>query len=401
MPPAPPLHSDGGGGGGGGGVGSGGGGGAIAGAGAAAGKIENGGAVSAGGGGSVVVVVVVLVVVLVDVDVVVERFVVWSVCTLAESSDELPLNRTADVDAPAMATTSAPPTSHRRTFKDPTRPPAAACPSSAAPACIGHPPHRLEPADSLGSAAVPVEPVEPAKPATAATPRPSLDVLAPPPSLDGTDAVALVLHGGRERSREPVQPGQLAVRRMRPFARALATAGRDLDLGLAVWSLRYRVRGWNDDEQSPVADATWALDQLTERVGPVPVVIVGHSMGGRTAVHVAGHDRVVGLAALAPWLPPGEPVDQVAGRAVLVAHGTLDTVTSPVASQAWAARAAEVTEPVWWVGVRRERHAMVLRSRVWHALATQFALHVLGARPLPRALGDARDARDARLHVVV
>ena len=48
--------------------------------------------------------------------------------------------------------------------------------------------------------------------------------------------------------------------RMRPFARHLARAGGDD--GLAVWSLQYRVRGWNGADRSPVADAEWALDQV-------------------------------------------------------------------------------------------------------------------------------------------
>ena len=40
----------------------------------------------------------------------------------------------------------------------------------------------------------------------------------------------------------------------------------------------------------------------------MPVVVLGHSMGGRTACRVADHDLVRGVVALAPWLPPGESV---------------------------------------------------------------------------------------------
>lgn len=191
---------------------------------------------------------------------------------------------------------------------------------------------------------------------------PRIDVIEPSGSLDRIQAVALVLHGGREHSREAVRPDQLAVRRMRPFARALAATGGPQ--GLAVWSLQYRLRGWNGDERSPVADATWALDQVQQRVGDVPVVLVGHSMGGRTAVHVAGHHRVVAVTALAPWLPLDEPHTQVAGRSVLVVHGRRDSTTSPRGSFEWARRAAAVTDRVWLVDVRHESHAMVLRFRV-------------------------------------
>jgi len=50
------------------------------------------------------------------------------------------------------------------------------------------------------------------------------------------------------------------VRRMRPFARNIEAERRDH--GLAVWLLRYRMRGWNGDEMSTLPDARWALDQI-------------------------------------------------------------------------------------------------------------------------------------------
>ena len=175
---------------------------------------------------------------------------------------------------------------------------------------------------------------------------------------------------------------------MRPFARELDRAGGPH--GLAVWSLRHAVRGWNGDEQSPVADATWALAEITRRHGDVPVVLVGHSMGGRTAVHAAGSPAVVAVCALAPWLPRGEPYEQVAGRAVLVVHGRLDTTTSPRASLAWAREAATVTDRVWRIEVRRERHAMLWRAAFWHRIATEFT------RRDPRVRPDAGAAQPSR-----
>src|SRR5690349_13608712 len=82
--------------------------------------------------------------------------------------------------------------------------------------------------------------------------------------------VALVLHGGRAKSHMPVRAQQLAVLRMRPFVHALR---RHADAGLAVAQVRYRVRGWNGAERSPVADTLWALDQLVERFPDVPVAL--------------------------------------------------------------------------------------------------------------------------------
>ncbi|MET0894764.1 MAG: alpha/beta fold hydrolase [Acidimicrobiia bacterium] len=226
---------------------------------------------------------------------------------------------------------------------------------------------------------------------------PQVDVLQPVDGESTVTSVALVLHGGRERSHAGVKPGNLAVRRMRPFARELSRTGSGA--GLAVWSLRHRVRGWNGDEQSPVADATWALNEIARRHGDVPVALVGHSMGGRTAVHVGGAPNVIALCLLAPWLPRGEPYEQVAGRSVLVVHGRLDTTTSPKASLAWAKEASTVSDRVWRVDVRRERHAMLWRPGLWHRLATDYTVAALGLAPMPPLLSAA--APEDRLEIVV
>ena len=96
---------------------------------------------------------------------------------------------------------------------------------------------------------------------------------------------------------------------MHPFARDLAALGDDL----AVAQLRYRLRGWNDTGDDALADVAFALDTLDARYGGVPIVLVGHSMGGRAALRSAGHPTVRGVVALAPWLPGTEPVEQLAG----------------------------------------------------------------------------------------
>ncbi|HMC68182.1 MAG TPA: alpha/beta hydrolase, partial [Mycobacteriales bacterium] len=67
-----------------------------------------------------------------------------------------------------------------------------------------------------------------------------------------TRAVALVLPGGRADSFEPTAARHLSGVRMRPFAASLQRNGARH--GLEVWSVRYRVRGWNGEQASPVAD---------------------------------------------------------------------------------------------------------------------------------------------------
>lgn len=180
-------------------------------------------------------------------------------------------------------------------------------------------------------------------------------------------AVALVLHGGRESSHEPTSARQLAVLRMRPFATALAGTP-----GLAVARLRYRARGWNGELRSPVADTRWALAELHRRFGAAPVALVGHSMGGRTALHVADDPSVRAVAALAPWIERIDPVEPVAGRRLLLMHGDRDRITSPKRSAAFARAAVGVADTVGYVTVHGERHAMLRRARLWHRVAACF-----------------------------
>jgi predicted esterase len=190
--------------------------------------------------------------------------------------------------------------------------------------------------------------------------------------------VVLVMHGGRVSSTEPVGAWQLAVLRVAVLARAIrARLGGH---GLVVASLQFSVRGWNGAEESPVADAAWALERLAGRFD-VPTALVGHSMGARTAIRVAGHEQVRGVVALAPWLPAGEPVAQLAGRRLAIAHGTADRVTDPRLSLAYARRAEPVADRVVHRRVEGDGHAMLRRPASWHRFAAESVLDVLAPRP--------------------
>ncbi|HEU5357030.1 MAG TPA: alpha/beta fold hydrolase [Actinocrinis sp.] len=217
--------------------------------------------------------------------------------------------------------------------------------------------------------------------------RPQLRIMARGPQ---TKAVVLLIHGGRENSREPVSRGSLPLARMRMFAPAILNAAGEA--GTSVALLRNRYRGWNDSRADPVEDASWALDEIGRRFGEVPVVLVGHSMGGRAALRVTGHPAVRGVAALAPWLPEGEPITQLAGRTVLVAHGDRDSMTSAAKSLAYVRRAADVADRICFLQVRGARHAMLERPGYWHGLVRDFALGVLRVRAMPQELVDALDA---------
>jgi alpha-beta hydrolase superfamily lysophospholipase len=190
-----------------------------------------------------------------------------------------------------------------------------------------------------------------------------------PPRVS-TKGVVLVAHGGQTSSTSPTSPVQPAVLRMIPVAGAIRLALRGS--GVAIQRHRFRVRGWNGALASPVGDLNEALDAVVAEFGSVPVVLVGHSMGARAAARAAGHPAVTAVAGLAPWLPPGEPVGQLAGRRVLLAHGSVDSITSSAETWAFVERAGAVTE-VSAVEVRDGDHAMLRRARLWHAIAAEFA----------------------------
>jgi pimeloyl-ACP methyl ester carboxylesterase len=192
--------------------------------------------------------------------------------------------------------------------------------------------------------------------------------------------VALVFQGGRVRSQMRSRGYQLASLRMIPFARTIARDGRDVDV--AAFRLRYRFRGWNSPDPSiepdPVRDARWALEEIQRRYGDVPVVLVGHSMGGRVAFRVADSPRVAGVVTLAPWCDPTDPVIQLAGQDVLIAHGTRDRITSPQGSLIFARRAQGIGAEVRRIEIEGGTHAMLRRASLWHGLASGYVLRRLG-----------------------
>jgi dienelactone hydrolase len=196
-----------------------------------------------------------------------------------------------------------------------------------------------------------------------------LDVVTPD---GGTRAIALVLHGGRARSTQQVSPRHLAVLRMAPFARSLRAAGARH--GLAVARLRFAVRGWNGDQQAPVADLRMALDRLAADHPGSPIALVGHSMGGRSAIYTAEHPAVQTVVALAPWIEAGDPWARLTGRDVLVIHGGYDWMTSPRASAALVTALQGVAHVATYAGIRGDSHAMLRRAGLWHELTTGYVL---------------------------
>ncbi len=220
-----------------------------------------------------------------------------------------------------------------------------------------------------------------------------------PQAATAVCGAVIVAHGGRSLSTEPVSPVQPAVLRMVPLAGAIRFALRGS--GVVVLRPLFRLRGWNGQLASPVADLGRVIDEIGAQFGNIPVVLIGHSMGARAAFRVAGHPAVTAVAGLAPWLPASEPVAQLAGRRVLLAHGTDDRVTSPADTWAYAERARSVTE-VATIEVSGGEHTMLRRAPLWHHMAAEFSRLSLGLPARAEQVTDAfREAAAGQPRTVV
>jgi alpha-beta hydrolase superfamily lysophospholipase len=202
------------------------------------------------------------------------------------------------------------------------------------------------------------------------------------------EGLVLVLHGGAwRRDRPAVSPTQLSVLRMVPIARCLARAGRGR---LAVVRLLNSVRGW-DTAHTPVEDVRWALDQLRSEYDGLPTCLVGHSLGGRAALLAGDQPEVRSVVALNPWVHREDRVD-LAGRPVLVVHGTEDRVADPGRSAAMTEQLAKTTV-AGYLSVTGGQHAMLRHRSVFEGAASDFVrATLLGADvtgPVADLLGGA------------
>lgn len=191
------------------------------------------------------------------------------------------------------------------------------------------------------------------------------------------EAAVLVLHGGADRPDMPgVSPTQLSVLRMIPTAKAVASAGRGR---LAVLRLLNTRRGW-DTRHTPVDDVRWALGQVRERYGALPVGLVGHSLGGRAALLAGDLEPVRSVVALNPWVYPddGAPLP---GRRVLVVHGTADRIAGIGRAERVVERLRRGGTEVELVRVEGGKHAMLRHGREFDGRAARFTAAALGVTP--------------------
>lgn len=182
--------------------------------------------------------------------------------------------------------------------------------------------------------------------------------------------MVLLLHGGKEGTSGSAAHGWWPpVLRMRPIGSSVRRS--PATDRLATYLLVDELRSWNGGEP-PVRDALWALGRLRAAHPGIPMVLVGHSMGGRVAIRVIGADGVVGAVGLAPWLPDGEPVPELSGRRLLLLHGTADRIIPVTYSERWAARAGVELRTV-----AGGDHSMLRPLPTWHRMTARAVGDVL------------------------
>ncbi|WP_292975906.1 dienelactone hydrolase family protein [Mycobacterium sp.] len=181
----------------------------------------------------------------------------------------------------------------------------------------------------------------------------------------------LVLPGGSVESERTARPWQPANVRMGFLTSALR---RELGSAADVRQVQYRLCGWNGSRMDPVRDAERVLDKVRRRFEPDYIAVVGHSMGGRVAAHLAAGGGVGAVVALAPWWEHGDGHLIPAHTRLLAVHGTADTITDPGASRAQTERARERGLDAQWVGIEGVGHHMVRRWQEWHRLTTDFVM---------------------------
>lgn len=186
------------------------------------------------------------------------------------------------------------------------------------------------------------------------------------PSPDG---LVLVLPGGRPQSTAAAHWWQLAPLRMRALTAALQArlGGRAV-----VRQLNYQYRGWNGPRRDPLQDGQRVLEQLHRDYGALPVALVGHSMGGRAAAHLAAWPHVRAVAALAPWWPAADSAEIPPHVRLLVVHGLADRRTSPAESHQQVLQARARGADAEWVGIPGAGHAMLRHFARWQRTTEDF-----------------------------
>ena len=207
------------------------------------------------------------------------------------------------------------------------------------------------------------------------------------PAKGDTRGVAVFCHGGAVTKLEPPRERALSLVRMRAIEQYVHDTCADR--GIATYLVRYRLAGWNGAAADAYTDVHWSLDQVRAEHGhDVPVVLVGHSMGGRAALRAGGEPHVRSVCALAPWTPPGEPVAHLRDQTVAILHGRGDRWVPASLSADFAFRAREAGASVARF-TTAGGHSMVRGTLRWHRFARDVVLGATGIEPIRADIANA------------
>jgi len=142
---------------------------------------------------------------------------------------------------------------------------------------------------------------------------------------------------------------------------------------LGFLEVRYRTKSWRRLELC-IEDARSALD-AARAAGAVELALLGYSMGGAVAVHVAAEPAVRTVIALAPWLYPQLDLGTLRDRRLAIVHGSMDRGlpgipgVKPALSLAGYTRARALRIDAVRTVIPLASHAIALRRRSGGLLA--------------------------------
>ncbi len=180
-------------------------------------------------------------------------------------------------------------------------------------------------------------------------------------------AVAVMLHGGLVDGLDPLGDVDVSAALVQLWTGQLRKRVPEVAFVRVVNA----VTGWNDPIKSPVADADWALMRVRQLYPDLPIALVGHSMGGRTAFELVDRPGVRAIVGLAPWLADGYIEQRFLKTPTLLVHGRQDTETSPEASQDLVERIRDAGGDARFESVAGW-HSLLLRASVWQREVADF-----------------------------
>lgn len=190
----------------------------------------------------------------------------------------------------------------------------------------------------------------------------------------------VVFHGGAENSAHRSWPLAFAPLRALWFASALAV--RFVPQHAVVHLVLHRVAGWNETdgaEPDPVLDGRSVLDSIAHDDPDAALVLVGHSMGARTAIRLLDSSpRIRGAVLLAPWLPADEPAAGRADQVTVAVQGGLDTISRPRDTRAFVEEQRSLHRRAGYVEIAGAGHGFIARVRRTHGLLAAAVAEVTG-----------------------